>query len=89
MKSLCIFLLEAWYFDVRKNVPATVSRRVNAGIRSFSNNSSEVQETVILAKKSGAAKDAKRRRGSVKRALYYGRMHGGNIVHVPCRKAKK
>lgn len=86
MKSLTMFLLEAWYLDCRKNVPATVSKRVNAGIRSFENSSVEVQKAVELAKNSAAAADARRRRSGVKAALAGGKRRGTAIVKSPCHK---
>ena len=89
MKSLAMFLLEAWYLDVRKSVPASVSKRVNAGIRSFAKSSEEVQKAVELTKNTAAASDARRRRSSVKAALAGGKMRGGNIVHVPCTKTRR
>ena len=88
MKSLCMFLLENWYSDVRKSVPATVSKRINAGIRSFENSSDEVKEAVQLAKNSGAAAEARRRRKQVLRTLYHGKLQRGNIVHKPSKKGR-
>lgn len=88
MDSLCMFLLEAWYTDVRKSVPATVSKRVNNGIRSFANASPETSKAVKLAKMSGAALDAKRRRKDVASALKHGHRRGSSIVHSPSRKPR-
>jgi len=88
MKSLLIFMLEAWYTDVRKSVPATVSNRVNSGIRAFSNADPTLREIVNLAKKSGAAAVVHRKRSQIKFNLARQRRYGANIKHVPCRKVK-
>lgn len=88
MKSLCIFLLENWYADLRKSVPANVSKRINAGIRSFERSSNEVCEAVKSAKKSGAAIDARRRRKDVSSALKHGHRFGSSIKHIPCKHDK-
>lgn len=88
MKSLAMFLLEAWYLDCRKSVPAATSRRVNAGIRGFQESSDEVKKAVESAKNSAAAAEARRRRHSFKSALAKGKLRGTAIVQSPCGNRK-
>lgn len=88
MKSVLIYLLAAWYTDIRKGVPAATSRRLNAGIKSFADSDPAVAACVEEAKKIADAERVRNRRKTIGAAIRQGRMKNGNIVHVPCGRKR-
>lgn len=89
MKSLLFYFLEAWYSDIRRNVRADISSKVNNAIRVFANADPELLEIVNLAKKSGAAARAKLHRSQVRLNLARTKRRGSSLLHIPCKKARK
>lgn len=89
MKSLLIFMLEAWYTDVRKHVPAKIAKRVNSGIRSFERNNSDVKDAVKKAKNSAVATHGRRTRNAAKLNKAKQIAAARHVEVVPCGQKTK
>ena len=88
MKSCLIFLLAAYYTDLRKATPVAKTRAINTGIKAFADSDPAVAEAVKEAKLIADAERVRNRRKSVVTTFQRGRMKGGSIVHVPCHRKK-
>lgn len=75
MKSLAALLLVAYYVDMKRYIPARVSRKLDADIRALGEGDTKFNDFVRNCKNVAAAQKAKERRATVR-----------HLQHVPCRR---
>lgn len=88
MKSLLICLMVHYYTDVKRQIPAKLSRKIDDDIRDLCHNKPELATIRTNCKNIAEAEKARLRRAEAKRMKNY--RHPGNPVVklAPCSKLK-
>lgn len=88
MKSLLICLLVHYYSDIKRQIPAKLSRKIDDDIRDLCHDKPELAKIRSNCKNIAEAEKARIRRAETKRMKNY--KHAGNphVKHVPCRDRK-
>lgn len=89
MKSLLICLLVHYYTDIKRRIPAKLSRKIDSDIRSLCLEKADLEAIRSNCKNVAEAEKARRRRQEHKHKLPAKSDHNPGVQHVPCRQDRK